>query len=147
MKTDQEAYDKLSLYTLAHASPEFIHQYAVDAYAAQHADEHSKPVYLAFALAGLYLHLEKGFSGKAVQLAHMEMGKAKMKWPVFGLPIERGSMNVSDVLVAAPGKDRDEAIAKWSASVWEAYSASHAKVAEWVQTFDLSGVAVDMNFK
>src|SRR5262249_50414598 len=64
---DQEAYYELAGYTLVHPDPAFIHQYIVDAYAAQHADAHCKPISISFALAGLYLHLERGYSGKAVQ--------------------------------------------------------------------------------
>jgi len=39
----------------------------------------------------------------------------------------------SDVLRAKPGIKRDRAIREWSASVWEAWSESHAKVADLVQ--------------
>lgn len=137
--TDQEAYNELSLYTLAHPSAEFIHQYAVDAYAAQHASEATKPITLAFALAGLYLHAEKGYSGKEVQLAHMRLvdnnksGKNAKPVPSFRLPSERGAVTVHDVLRALPGKERDEAIERWSLAAWAAYQESHAKVAFWIQ--------------
>jgi hypothetical protein len=59
-----DLYDQLSLYTLSHADPSFIHQHVVDAFAAQHADDRTKPITLTFALVGLYLHAERGFSGK-----------------------------------------------------------------------------------
>lgn len=130
--TDEDAYNELSLYTLAHASPEFIHQYIVDAYAAQHADADSKPVYLAFALAGLYLHNEKGCSGKEVQNAHRELAKHKERLPHFTAPEYRGDMTVHDVLKVAPGAERDQAIREWSASVWRAYEKSRTQVAAWV---------------
>lgn len=65
-QSDQEAFNELSYYTLSHGDPAFIHQYIVDAYAAQHADEKSKPITVAFALIGLYLHIEKHYSGKQV---------------------------------------------------------------------------------
>src|SRR5690348_4591092 len=66
---DQEAYHELACYTLVHSDPAFIHQFIVDAYAAQHANAHSKPISVAFALAGLYLHLERGYSGRQVRTA------------------------------------------------------------------------------
>ena len=66
---------ELAYYTLAHPDPEFIHQYIMDAYAAQHADEHSKPISIAFALAGLYLHLERGYSGWQVRAAAHAVGE------------------------------------------------------------------------
>jgi hypothetical protein len=36
-----------------HRDPSFIHQYVVDAFAAQQADEQTKPMKLTFALVGL----------------------------------------------------------------------------------------------
>ena len=74
---DEDLYHELCAYTLAHPSPAFIHQHVVDAFAAQRATEQTKPIGLTFALAGLYLHVEKGFSGKQVQRAHMDMGRRK----------------------------------------------------------------------
>lgn len=130
---DQEAYNELACYTLVHPDPAFIHQYIVDAYAAQHADDHSKPISIAFALAGLYLHLERGYSGRQVQKAHMLLAGKKRPWPRFTLPTDRGAMTVADVVRAAPGAERDEAIDRWSASVWAAWSEQHERVAAWVK--------------
>ncbi|MCZ7381786.1 MAG: DUF5946 family protein [Candidatus Methanoperedens sp.] len=132
-QSEQEAYNELSYYTLSHGDPSFIHQYIVDAYAAQHADEKSKPITVAFALIGLYLHIEKHYSGKEVQKAHMRLAKKKRQWPVFDLPEHRGNIGVSDVLRAEVGLPRDRAINEWSASVWEAWSESHVKVADLAQ--------------
>ena len=64
----------------------------VDAYAAQHADEKSKPITVAFALIGLYLQIEKHYSGKEVQRAHMRLAKKKRQWPVFDFPAHRGNI-------------------------------------------------------
>ena len=134
-QSEQEAFNELSYYTLSHGDPSFIHQYIVDAYAAQYADEKSKPIKVAFALIGLYLHIEKHYSGKEVQRAHMLLANKKKQWPVFPLPAGRGNICVSDVLQTEPGPLRDRAINEWSASVWEAWSESHAKVAELVQSY------------
>ena len=60
---DRAAYDELASYTLIHGDPAFIHQHVVDAFGAQHATDHSKPIGVAFALIGLYLHVERGRSG------------------------------------------------------------------------------------
>ena len=132
MKSSQDLYDQLSYYTLSLRDPEFIHQYAVDAFAAQYADEFTKPITVAFALMGLYLHNEKNFSGRMVQLAHVELAKKKRPLPTFVLPEYRGDMTVADVLEAEPGEDRNAAIRKWSASVWSAYKGSHTQVREWL---------------
>jgi hypothetical protein len=67
---EQEKYYELSYYTLAHDDPRFIHQHIVDAFAAQTANQDTNPIKVAFALIGLYLYLEKDYTGKEVQLAH-----------------------------------------------------------------------------
>jgi hypothetical protein len=47
---EREAYEELQCYTLSHGGHEFVHQHAVDAWAAQHADERTRPIGLTFAL-------------------------------------------------------------------------------------------------
>ncbi len=59
--TEHDAYNEMQAYTLAHGDPAFIHQHVVDAWSAQHANEHSKPIGVTFALVGLFLHVEKGW--------------------------------------------------------------------------------------
>jgi hypothetical protein len=96
--TSEDDYNELCYYTLAHRDPSFIHQHVVDAFAAQHADEKTKPIKLTFALVGLYLHVEKQFSGKRVQQVHMDLARQKRPWPSFALPSKRGSQTAADVL-------------------------------------------------
>ena len=126
--TEQEAYNELSYYSLAHPSPAFIHQHVVDAFAAQHADNETKPITIIFALVGLYLYVEKNRTGKKVQFAHMKLASGKKSWPTIALPEQRGDITVYDVLRAHPGKPRDDAIGKWCASVWEAYRDSRETI-------------------
>ena len=133
-KSEQKMFYELSCYTQTHPDPSFIHQYAVDAFAAQYASENTKSITITFALIGLYLHIEKNFSGKEVQLAHVKLTKHRKQWPTFDLPEYRGDIGVFDVVAALEGSERDEMIRKWSVSVWEAYSESHEKVADLVQT-------------
>jgi hypothetical protein len=132
MKSEQELYNALACYTLSLADPEFIHQHIVDAFGAQRADEKTKPIGVAFALAGLYLHLEKNYTGRQVQLAHIQMAERRKKWPRLELPLYRGDVTVADVLRAACGKERREMIRKWCICVWDAYEDSHDIVAALV---------------
>lgn len=131
----EEAHNELLVYTLEHAShdPSFIHQIAVDTWAAQHANKNSKQIGIAFALIGLYLHIEKGFSGKQVQEAHMYLAKKRKNWPEFNPPNKRGDITVIDVMSTSPGKNRDEMIKKWSISVWGAWKESHKKIENLIQ--------------
>lgn len=107
----------------------FIHQHVVDAWMAQHADETTKAIGLTFALIGLYMHVEKGFSGRQVQQAHMAMGRQKRSWPRILLPAGRGSITAADVMSAAPGAARNQAIDAWASSVWRAFQDSRPALA------------------
>lgn len=117
-----DAYHELSAYTLMHGDPAFIHQHVVDAWAAQTAAPTDKPIRLAFALAGLHLHVEHGVTGREVQRAHMRMAKLPKRFPPFVLPASRGTITALDVMRAPAGDERDAAIDAWCASVWAAYA-------------------------
>jgi Family of unknown function (DUF5946) len=94
------AYDEVYVYTMGRTG--FILQHVVDAFVVQTANDASKPLSVVFGLVGRYLHVEKQFSGRQVQKAHMELGRRKREWPRVDLPEDRGSITVADVL-AAPG--------------------------------------------
>lgn len=119
--TDENLFHELSFYTLAHPSSEFIHQYIVDAYGAQAANENTKEIRVIFSLVGLYLSLEKGYTGREVQLFHMKMAKDKIVWPKIELPVDRGSIFVKDVVAIKEREDRDKKIVEWSQDVWNSY--------------------------
>jgi hypothetical protein len=125
---EQEKYYELSCYTLAHPDPQFIHQHVVDASMAQTADQNTKSIGITFALVGLYLHLEKNYTGRQVQLAHMALASRRKEWPKFKLPKARGEIGVVDVLNQPAGDKRDAMIHTWSASVWQAHAESHTQV-------------------
>lgn len=123
------AYDSLCCYTLPLRDPSFIHQHVVDAFAAQNAKPGDKPIGLTFALIGLYLHVEKGFNGRQVQLAHMKLAKKRRSnWPALQLPDDRGDVDASAVLKAASGPERDAMIHRWCESVWAAFSENREEV-------------------
>jgi Family of unknown function (DUF5946) len=128
VKPDQELYNELAFYTLSHRDPSFLHQHAVDAYTAQHAEEHTKAIAIVFALIGLYLHVEKNFTGRQVQRVHMQMGKSRKTWPQLTPPREPGAITVSAVVAASPGRERDEMIRDWCVSVWAAWKESQAQI-------------------
>lgn len=129
MQSDLDAFHHLSFYTLAHGDPAFIHQLAVDAFEAQHA-ESLKPIGSVFSLLGLYLHVEHRFTGKQVQRAHMQLARVRRPWQPIVLPPDRGEVTVHHVLAAPPGPERDAAIERWSASVWKACISCRSLVAD-----------------
>lgn len=120
-----DLFGQLSAYTLSHGGAGFIHQHAVDTWQAQHVLASKSNIGLAFSLIGLYLALEKGYTGRRVQLAHMELGRTKRQWAWFEPPAERPMLTVLDVLHTQPGKDRDAMIMKWAAAVWASWSHAH----------------------
>jgi hypothetical protein len=132
----QRSCHELSLYTLSHGDPFFIHQVAVDAYAAQHAGPASKPITVAFALIGLCLLLERGYTGKAVQRAHMRLAKRSKRWPWFDPPAHRGSVTVADVLRVVAGDERGTAIMQWATSVWTAWEQAHPAVRSLIDQYE-----------
>ena len=133
--SDRDAYLELCAYTLTLADPRFTHQHVVDAFAVQHADAHTKPIALTFGLVGLHLKIEKRFSGRQVQRAHMAMAQRKRTWPSWTLPRDRGAITAPTVLSAPAGPARDTAIDAWCASVWDAFRANHAAAAALVSEY------------
>jgi len=130
--------NELSYYTLARADPTFIHQHLVDAYAAQHLRVSKSTIGAAFALTGLYLAVERGFTGRQVQRMHILMAKRSKHWPAFIAPADVGPLTVADVHKVEPGPRRDEALLAWCASVWGAWSPEHERVREMVESISLN---------
>lgn len=119
-------YD-LTYYTLALGDAFFIHQVAIDTYAAQHAGPDVKPISTAFGLVGLYLVCERDLTGKQVQRVHMEMGRHKQEWPRFEPPEMSAAMTIRDVL-QTPDSEKSEAIREWARSVWETWKPEEGRI-------------------
>jgi hypothetical protein len=131
------AFSELACYTIAKQDPAFIHQHAVDAYEAQHAGGFTRNITVAFGLIGLYLALEKEYTGREVQQAHMQIAKIRKDWPRLEPPQQPAELTASDVLITPPGPGRDALIMKWAAAVWESWADHQAWVRE--TTDDLVG--------
>jgi hypothetical protein len=127
--------NEMSYYTLAHGDPRFIHQHLVDAYGAQHVRPSKSTIGAALTLAGLYLAVERSFTGKQVQQMHMLMAKRPNKWPAFSPPGGMGPLTVADALAAEPRVERDEMLMLWCGSVWAAWSRDHERVRQMVDPF------------
>jgi hypothetical protein len=137
VKPDQDLYDALSFYTLSHPDADyFIHQHFVDAYAAQNADEDTKPISIIFSLVGLYLLIEKGYTGKQVQLFHMHMAEQKKPWPEIILPQYRGDITIKDVITKSAGEERDQMIKEWCFSILKAYKDVHGTIERMVMSYE-----------
>ena len=133
--TPNSTFDELYVYAMGR--PGFPLQHVVDAFAAQTADQHTKPIKIVFGLVGLLLRVEKGYAGRAVQLVHMKLARRRRQWPSISLPLDRGALTVTDVLGARAGTERDAAIDKWCACVWEAYALSHQIIANLLKEHNI----------
>lgn len=131
----RQLMNELTYYTLAQGDPRFIHQHAVDAYGAQHLRQTRSTIGGAFALAGLHLAVERGFTGRQVRRMHVLMARRSKQWPRFEPPSGPVWLTVSDVLAAAPGPHRDDALMDWCKSVWTAWSEQHDRVRQLVDRF------------
>jgi Family of unknown function (DUF5946) len=127
--------NELSYYTLGHSDPRFIHQHLVDAYGAQHVRQSKSTIGAAFALAGLYLAVERALTGRQVQKMHMRMARRSKTWPQFVPPRDLGPITVADPLAAEPGPARDAALMDWAKSVWAAWAREQQRVREMVDPF------------
>ena len=134
---EEAAYHELCGYTLTHGDPRFIHQHVVDAYAAQAPAAGEKPIRLVFALVGLYLHLERGKTGREAQLAHIQMATRKRDWPRLPRPDDCGTLTAIDVMQHPPGPERDAAIDRWCASVWATYAAVRPQIVSLLAEYGL----------
>jgi Family of unknown function (DUF5946) len=121
-----QLYGELTAYTVTRGYETFIHQLAIDAYAAQHVGKNVRPIGVAFALITLYLACEKGYNGRQAQ--HMLLAQRSKTWPAFTPPAHVGAITIADVMQAPPGEPRDAMIHQWTQSVWDAWSAEHARV-------------------
>lgn len=112
-------FGELTSVTQALQDPKFPHQYAVDAYAAQHARADSPPIRTAFALVGPYLACERGFTGREVQLEHMRLARTRRDWPRFFRRIS-AAMTVADASVST--------LLDWCAAVWRQWEPDQQRV-------------------
>ncbi len=126
---------QLTAFTLSPGEPDFIHQIVVDTYRAQHHAPNDKPVSITFALIGLYLVFEKGYTGRQVQLAHMTLAKRNREWPNFKNPRKKNAVTVQDVL-EEPGTDNHRVtIMRWAEAVWADWEPEHEAIRKLVETY------------
>jgi hypothetical protein len=127
----RQLYDELAAFTLSLRDPDFPHQTVVDAYTAQHYGPNIKPIGICFALIGLYLTFERGYTGREAQLAHIELGKLLLKWNGFEPRTTGGAVTVKDVLGAISQDNYKVPIQNWGKSVWNTWISERPIVA-WI---------------
>lgn len=121
-------YQKLILYTFSLGDKDFVHQHVIDAYTAQHSSDELKGIQICFALIGLYLLLEQGYSGKMVQKVHRQLAQKTKDWPRMVHVDTIKGLNVSDVLLQGSDDTRARLIHEWCGTVWKAWETEQANV-------------------
>lgn len=98
-----------------------LHQLTVDTYGAQHAGGSAARIGVAFALIGLRLSLDEGWSGGEVRDAHQHLAANFRDRPEFAPPVERTWMTVYDVALATSPDEHARLVRRWAAEVWAAW--------------------------
>jgi hypothetical protein len=110
------------------------HRLTVDAYAAQHPGEPEPRSIrsVAIHLAGLCLAVERGVPpGCASALIRELLASAPdVRW--LDPPADRGSVTVREVWDAADAAQHEERVEHWARAVWNAWSAHHETVRDWL---------------
>ena len=105
-----QQYSDLSCYTAARQDPTFIHQ---------HSGGTTRNITVTFGLIGLYLALERGYTGKHVQRPHMQIIQVRRNWPRLEPPVHPAGITVGDVFGAGTDAEKDAMIRQWMTAVWE----------------------------
>jgi hypothetical protein len=126
-------YSDLSCYSVSKQDAGFIHQHAADAYAAQHSRGKTRNISVAFGLIGLYLALEKGYTGKQVQQAHMQIARLRKAWPRLEPPVLSAGMTIKDVFQAETDAEKDAMIRRWMEAVWSSWEDRQVWVREMTE--------------
>jgi hypothetical protein len=123
-------YSDLLCITVAEQVTAFIHMHAVDTYEAQHIRGTTRNITVAFGLIGLYLALEKSFTGRQIQLAHQQIARIRKDRPRIGPPVRPAGITVRDVLQAETDAGRDAMIRQWMEAVWASWEEQQVWVRE-----------------
>jgi hypothetical protein len=94
-----------------------------------------KPVTITFALVGLYLIFERGYTGREVHRAHMLLGKLQKKWPRFESKIKGDEITVAEILQTISKDNFKEVLSRWGKSVWDSWKPEHENVKKLVDRY------------
>jgi len=108
-----------------------LHQLTVDTYAAQHPGPNVPAIAVPFALVGLHLTLDEGWSGLAVRGAHGWLAEHHRSWPAFEPPDGFGALTADRVARAGSAEAHAHLVESWATATWAAWAAQHSRVRAW----------------
>ena len=106
------------------------HEICVDAYRARHIGPETAPLGITFALNGLYLVYERGFTGLQAREAHSYLANQFDEWPRFEPPAKVGDVTAFEVALASDPDEHIDVLRRWGRSVWDAWEYAHDAVGE-----------------
>jgi hypothetical protein len=98
----------------------------------------TRNITVIFGLIGLCLALEKGYTGKHVQQAHIRIARGRKDLPRLEPPPRPALITVPGVLKVPDGLEKNAMIRRWMAGVWESW----ADRQQWVRETTEHGLAV-----
>ena len=112
-----------------------VHRMSVDCYAVQHPGKPSPQSINSVGthLIRLSLFLEGGLNQDQANNAMLKAIKQKEKFVWLEPPESRGELTVADVVKARNAEEHIKLVKKWTESTWEAWSAHHATVKDWMR--------------
>lgn len=111
-----------------------VHRLSVDAYAVQHPG-HPNPQAIqsvAVHLIRLALQLERQLSPEQANATMLLAVHGKGIYTWLTPPADMGPITVADVQKANDVTEHVETVKRWAASAWQAWSAHHATIHNWM---------------
>ncbi len=124
------AYGRLTSFIAEHPEELAVwQQTAVDAFTLQHLRDSMPAIKQAFALNGLFMVFELGFTGLQARAAHGHLAETVRTWPTYERRDDVGDMTASDVSISSVDHCADD-MASWGRTVWDAWGDVHDEVAD-----------------
>lgn len=111
-----------------------VHRLTVDAYAVQHpgSTDRQSIQSVGVHLVRLCLFIEHGLTEKKANDAMLEAAKNKHNFFYLKPPESFGSITAADIHKASSAEEHKKLVRKWAKSVWEAWSAHHDTIRQWL---------------
>jgi hypothetical protein len=110
-----------------------VHQITVDTYAVQHPGGTHPDKSIAIHLSGLHLVFEGGSQPTIVPRLLKRLADTVQTWPHFPPPAELGPLTIFEIALATSHNDHINTARKWAGTVWNAWAAYHAEIADLVK--------------
>ncbi|MGB7859193.1 MAG: DUF5946 family protein, partial [Acidimicrobiia bacterium] len=95
---------------------------------------------VAFALIGLRLSLDDGWSGNQVRDVHRSLAAMALDWPEFAVPEQPATMTIFDVALADSEEAHADLVTRWAGAVWASWRARHDDIETLISQYLPRGI-------